>query len=123
MKASWVLCDNHLALKDGSNTYHPNASDVYSIISRGGDETCGIECSQPTEDLPDLRFSSIGSPAKIQIDNDELGNILVSVYAVRNAICIPIDIMEGVLIDQSGLIKNQEQERQRKYIVHRLPLN
>lgn len=100
MKANWVLNGNHLALKDGNNIYHPNASDVYSIISKGGDETCGIECSRPEEDLPDLHFSRIGSPAKIQIDNDEQGNINIQVYAFRNAEKVPVDIVEGILIDQ-----------------------
>lgn len=100
MKAIWGIDSNHLVLKDGINTYHPNASDVYAIITHGGDETCGLECSHPSEDLPEIRFSKIGSPATIYLSNDEQGNIQLQVYALRNSKKVPVDILDGTLIDQ-----------------------
>lgn len=33
MKANWIIYNNHLALQDGKNVYHPNASDIYSLLS------------------------------------------------------------------------------------------
>lgn len=39
MKANWIIYNNHLALQDGKNVYHPNASDIYSLLSK---DDCAI---------------------------------------------------------------------------------
>lgn len=38
MKASWIIYDHHLALQDGKNVYHPNASDIYDLLSKDESE-------------------------------------------------------------------------------------
>lgn len=38
MKAGWIIYNNHLALQDGKNVYHPNASDIYALLSKDESE-------------------------------------------------------------------------------------
>lgn len=45
MKANWIICDNHLALKDGNNIYHLSASEIYSFSDMNRID--GIECESP----------------------------------------------------------------------------
>lgn len=100
MKAYWTIEGNHLALKDGKTIYHPAASDVYEIISNGGDAVSGIECSHPKEDLPGLRFSRIGASSYLRISNDESGDIFIQTFASRNGIEVTVDVIDGNVIDQ-----------------------
>lgn len=65
MKANWIICDNHLALKDGNNIYHLSASEIYSFSDMNRID--GIECESPLVDLPATRFSKIGAAAKIML--------------------------------------------------------
>lgn len=96
MKASWQIINHHIALADGSKIYHPSASDIYSF---DGDSVKGIKCGHPNEDLPELRFSSIGVQPFIRLDNDPEGNIILSVHATKRDADIEADIIDGVLID------------------------
>ena len=55
MKASWIIYNNHLALQDGKNVYHPNASDIYELLSKDESERkFDIRCENPTKDLPNI---------------------------------------------------------------------
>lgn len=96
MKANWIIYHNHLALKDGYNIHHPTASDIYSFSNKIGN----IECTSPSTDLPEIRFSKIGTTARIKLSNDKDGNIYFNVYAIRKGKPITVDIINGLLIDQ-----------------------
>lgn len=100
MKAKWVVFNHHLALQDGKNTYHPNATDIYALINNGGDSENGIECGNPKEELPNIRFSRIGSPLRVHLTSSQQGEIKCDVEALRNGQYFPIDIVEGTIIDQ-----------------------
>ena len=73
MKANWIICDNHLALKEGTNIYHLSASEVYSFSSNN--RINEIECESPFVELPSVRFSKIGTAAKIRLTSGVDGDI------------------------------------------------
>ena len=80
MKASWIIYNNHLALQDGKNVYHPNASDIYELLSKDESERkFDISCENPTKDLPNIRFSKIGSSIHIKLTNNEYGEIICNI--------------------------------------------
>lgn len=98
MKANWIICDNHLALKEGTNIYHLSASEVYSFSSNN--RINEIECESPFVELPSVRFSKIGTAAKIRLTSGVDGDIYFNVYAIRKGKLITVDIVNGLLIDQ-----------------------
>lgn len=100
MKAYWQIIDHHLALKDGNNIYHPSAADIYSF---DGETIEGINCHHPNENLPDLKFSSIGLQPFIRLDNNSDGNVILTIHAVKRGNDIEADIVDGVLIDHCVL--------------------
>lgn len=100
MKAKWIVYNNHLALQDGNNVYHPNASDIYAFLSNGTNNDNNIECNNPKEECPNLRFSRIGSPLRIHTKNSEQGEIICEVETLRNSQCVTVDVIEGTIIDQ-----------------------
>lgn len=101
MKASWIIFNHHLALQDGKNVYHPNASDIYSLLSTDESEKrFGISCENPATDLSNVRFSKIGSSAHIRLSNNERGEILCNVVAYRKGAHVPVDVLDGSIIDQ-----------------------
>lgn len=101
MNMQWIIVGSHLALQDGKNIFHPNAADIYSLISGDlEDNQFGIICSRPSEDLPDIRFSKIGSPIYIRLSNDNNGVIHCNIVAFRNGIYIDVDVVCGTIIDQ-----------------------
>lgn len=101
MKSTWIIFNHHLALQDGKNVYHPNASDVYSLLSTDESEKrFGISCENPATDLPNVRFSKIGSSVYIRLSNNESGEILCNVVAYRKGAHVPVDVLEGSIIDQ-----------------------
>ena len=101
MKSTWIIFNHHLALQDGKNVYHPNASDIYSLLSTDESERrFGISCENPATDLSNVRFSKIGSSAHIRLSNNERGEILCNVVAYRKGAYVPVDVLEGSIIDQ-----------------------
>ena len=101
MKASWIIYNNHLALQDGKNVYHPNASDIYELLSKDESERkFDISCENPTKDLPNIRFSKIGSSIHIKLTNNEYGEIICNIEALRRGTYVPVDVVEGTIIDQ-----------------------
>ena len=98
MKANWIICDNHLALREGNNIYHLSASEIYSFSDMNRID--GIECESPFVELPGIRFSKIGAAAKIMLTSSPEGDIYFNVYAIRKGKLINVDIVNGLLIDQ-----------------------
>lgn len=101
MKASWIIYSHHLALQDGKNVFHPSASDIYNLLSK---DECknefNINCGNPQLDLPDIRFSKIGSSIHIKLTNNNCGEIICNIEAQRKDTFVPVDIIEGTIIDQ-----------------------
>ena len=101
MKATWVISKNHLALRDGSHVYHPDANDVYSLINGKSQEIIpGVEVSMPSDDLPDIRFSKVGAPIKVVLTNSGNSDIEISILTTRRGITSQVDIVDGYIINQ-----------------------
>lgn len=101
MKASWVIYSHHLALQDGKNVFHPSASDIYNLLSKDESKNeFNINCGNPQLDLPDIRFSKIGSSIHIKLTNNNCGEIICNIEAQRKDTFVPVDIIEGTIIDQ-----------------------
>lgn len=97
MNIQWIKYDNHLALKDDKRIYHPMANDVYSAAS--GNTLNNPPCSNPKLEMPEIRFSSIGSPCHIELKNDADEHITLQVIANRRGTEVIVDIVDGTLID------------------------
>ncbi|MCF2564781.1 DEAD/DEAH box helicase [Prevotella brevis] len=101
MKASWIIYSHHLALQDGKNVFHPSASDIYNLLSKDDSKNeFNINCGNPQLDLPDIRFSKIGSSIHIKLTNNNCGEIICNIEAQRKDTFVPVDIIEGTIIDQ-----------------------
>ena len=101
MKASWIIYSHHLALQDGKKVFHPSASDIYNLLSKDESKNeFNINCGNPQLDLPDIRFSKIGSSIHIKLTNNNCGEIICNIEAQRKDTFVPVDIIEGTIIDQ-----------------------
>lgn len=98
MEGHWVIVNNHLALNVNGNIIHPSAKEIYSSLSGGNIR--GIICPNPKEELPNIRFSKIGTELSIDLMNSEDGSVIINIYAHRRDSVISIDFVEGYIIDQ-----------------------
>lgn len=106
MKANWVISDNHLALRSGKNTFHPSAKEIYALISSGNRKSeLGIECLNPKEEMPEIRFSKIASAVTIELTSDDVGCICLTLTTNRRGERAVVDIVDGMIIDQ-GVFAN-----------------
>ncbi len=97
MKGRWVIAGNHLALDVNGSIIHPSAKEVYSALS--GKDLQGIVCNNPQEDLNHIRFSKFGSDITVELLNDDNGEIICQVCAIRRNAAIPVDIIDGQIVD------------------------
>lgn len=97
MGGRWIIVNHHLALDVDGNIIHPSAQELYSTLS--GDNIQDIPCHNPQEDLPNLRFSKLGTELSIDLNNGDDGTIVINIYAVRGTSVIPIDMINGNIID------------------------
>ncbi len=96
--ANWTIINNHLALKENDSIYHPSAKEIYSLPNTES-ILDGKECIHPSLELPQLRFSKIGSEAKIYFTNDANGQIIAAIKTFRKGAYINLDIINGKIID------------------------
>lgn len=99
MEGHWTIVDNHLALEVNGNIIHPSAEEVYSALSGGTIQNTVIP--NPKEELSDLRFSKFGTEMIVDLRNGDNGSIQIDIYAIRNNALVPIDLVNGRIIDQS----------------------
>ncbi len=97
MKTRWLIKDNHLALEVDDHVIHPSAKDIYSALS--GDGIKNIPCLNPKEECPDLRFSKFGTGITVDLVNGDDGAIRLDIFALRNGTKVPVDIVDGHIID------------------------
>jgi len=99
-KAKWVISGNHIALSCNGQLLHPDAKEVWALISgESTPETDGLAWENPEEDIPGLTFSKIGCMLRIRLEADENGNIVISLVAVRGRKEMNADILNGHIID------------------------
>ena len=97
MEGHWVIVNNHLALKVNGNIIHPSAKEVYSALF--GENIRDIHCPNPKDELPNIRFSKIGTELSIDLKNSKDGSVSIKIYALRRDSVISIDFYEGNIID------------------------
>lgn len=95
MQGKWIIYDHHIAIDDGNHILHPNASEVYECISQAGDSNY----PDLLTDIPDIRFSKIGSQIKCCISSNNEGDIILDVFVIRKNTKHPVDIISGCIID------------------------
>lgn len=100
MNAIWHIYNNHLALRSGNQTLHPNAEEVYAFLNKQDHESiCGISCKSPDEDIVSLRFSRIGAPVSMVLENSGTNSVSMRIIAKRRNTEVVVDIVEGSIID------------------------
>ena len=100
MDATWKIIDHHLALECNGNLLHPSAEKIYAVLSEDGTAHIdGVSCLSPIKELPDIRFSKVGSPVEVLLENDEAGKIYLRIIAKRRGNSVPVDIVKGNVID------------------------
>lgn len=98
--AKWVVSGHHIALSCGGQLLHPDAKEVWALVSGNGTpETEGIAWGAPEQDIPGITFSRIGCPLRLRLESDGNGNLTVSLLAVRSGCEMPVDIIDGHIID------------------------
>lgn len=97
MEGHWIIVDHHLALDVNGRIIHPSAKEVYSAFSGG--KIQNILCTNPKEELPDIKFSKFGTELSIDLNNCDDGTIQINIFAARRGSIIPIDFNDGILID------------------------
>ncbi len=100
--ATWVISDNHIALDSGDVLRHPRAAEIYDYLQTDPDQNDSLN---PESQLRSIHFSKFGSPIKCEI-NSANGDVVFSIYAIRNNKRWPIDIVNGSIIDH-GLADNE----------------
>ena len=101
MQAKWSIYNNHIVLECNNRILHPSAADIYSLLKNNSMEINGmaIECNTLSDDLPDIRFSKVGTQVQAKLINTEDGHIELKVFANRKGLIIPVDIIEGTIVD------------------------
>lgn len=89
----WIIYDNHLALKRNNEVIHPTAKEIYSCLE---DEA---QLESLKKDIPNRRFSKIGSPVFCRIVEDQNSSIELSLYTTRKGKNYTLDIIDGKIID------------------------
>ena len=104
---SWITYQNHLAITDDKYVLHPDASEIYALIKGYTDCIGNLECQDIYESFPDIHFSKIGSPLQCELYTDsDNRSISLMLYVERNSHKIPVDVLDGQIIDQ--IIYNNE---------------
>lgn len=93
---SWLIVDNHLAVKEGNAVGHLEAADVWDSIATGSLIFNGKEQNSPSNTMPDIWFRRWGIQATIELNSDG-SKYSVSVIAKDGT---SVDFVSGVLLDQ-----------------------
>lgn len=98
---SWIIYQNHLAITDDKYVLHPDASEIYALITGNTDCIGNFECQDIYESFPDIHFSKIGSSLQCELYTDsDNRSISLMLYVERNNHKIPVDVLDGQIIDQ-----------------------
>ena len=97
MEGHWTIVNHHIALDVNGYIIHPSAKEVYSAFSGG--KIQNILCPNPQKELSDLKYSKFGTELSIDLNNSDDGTIQINIYADRRGTIVPIDFIDGILID------------------------
>lgn len=100
MTATWIISDNHIALMYDGQLLHPNAEEVYTVIGKKDEVfVADIHCKKLVAAFPHIHFSRVGSPVRCCLETVE-NDICIRLYVERKCKEIPIDVIDGEVIDQ-----------------------
>jgi len=97
MTGRWRIDNHHLVLEINGMLIHPSAKEVYSVLNGGNIRD--MSCPNIQELLPRVRFSKFGSEVSVDLKNDTDGTILMDVFVNRRGDVVPVDIINGQIID------------------------
>ena len=101
MKGRWKKIDNHLAIQCDDQIFHPDGGEVFSILTGRGQEVLeNIEFPDLEDSFVGVDFSQIGSELKCILSNDQQNEITLKLCCFRNDTVVPVDIIQGQIIDQ-----------------------
>lgn len=92
----WIVDGHHIAIESGNDILHPTAEEVYSFVVG---ENHDILAGNPMIEMRNIRFSKVGAPLKCEMYATEDNSIHLFVYTIRGGQRIPVDIIEGYIID------------------------
>lgn len=96
MGGRWIVDGHHIAIESGNDILHPTAEEVYSFVVG---ENHDILAGNPMIEMRNIRFSKVGAPLKCEVYATEDNSIHLFVYTIRRGQRIPVDIIEGYIID------------------------
>ena len=100
MRGRWLIQDNHIALAVGNEMLHPSADELYAVLGNTEESfVAGIECDVIEVAFPSIRFSKIGSDIRCRLSNNG-SDIEVELYCERRGQTIPVDVIQGQIVDQ-----------------------
>ena len=100
MEGNWIIEHSHLALNTSDGIITPSAEEIYNLESKGSPSSIrGYDCDIPSHSLSGIRFSRIGTPVKAKIELLPNGLIQFSAFIEKKGVFIPIDIVDGTLVD------------------------
>lgn len=100
MRGRWLIQGNHIALAVGNEMLHPSADELYAVLGNTEESfIAGIECDVIEVAFPSVRFSKIGSDIRCRLSNNG-SDIKVELYCERRGQTIPVDVIQGQIVDQ-----------------------
>ena len=97
MALKWGICDHHLIIEDENEFIHPESEEIYRLLD--GERIEGIKIHNPENDLPEIRFSRVGTPFKCKVDFDAKDKLVFELYVERKNNVVLVDIIDGHVID------------------------
>ncbi len=100
MTGKWLIEDNHIALSTGNEILHPSADELYAVICKKKESFIeDFVCDDITNAFSNIKFSKIGSDVRCRLSN--IGSeINIEVFCLRKGREIPVDIIQGQIVDQ-----------------------
>lgn len=100
MIAEWIISNNHIALHYDGQLFHPSAEELYMVIDKKSESIIpDVPCKILEETFPNMHFSRVGSPIRCCLESVK-NEIYMQIYTERKGNKIPIDIIEGEIVDQ-----------------------
>lgn len=97
MTGKWVAEDNHIAYSEGETLRSVSSETIMDCLYGDNPEVL----PSLTDAFPEVRFSSLASPVRISLSLNATGEeILLKCYVTRRKEYIPIDVVNGILLDQ-----------------------
>lgn len=97
MAGKWVAENNHIAYSESGIAQYVSSETIMDCLY--GDDP--VVRSSLTDTFPDVHFSPLASPVRVSLSMNVTGEeLLLKCYVIRRKEEIPVDIVNGILMDQ-----------------------